>query len=1027
MKRLGSRTQSNLSGKYISLLLVIIIFCASVVSLVGPTVSVNAITTSSSKSSDADWQIKSLLYYRSLTACLVSSGMNGGDSWTHGGRIDNEKITSGEWFSKSSNQLLDIAVPIGVYLHDMKDVGDDGVIGCNQPGLVKDALSLWGLDAATVLCNIGMQRVDMGSNQSKSDCINGKTQLERPAWSGIDGWPAGAMAFQEYIRDTIYKGAEPSLLDSEWYTFYKTTLSESCISGIGLGPSSDTKAADNQLGYNNVKFVDLTRSDQANTYQDLIVTGSYSGDKKRSDIITTRAGVLNGITVASVTMSCEEATANMSKYADAYAKWAFGNIDEAKDGEAGQQIDPDGSGDTTSCAIDGIGWIICPVITFSAGLADSMYSILSDNFLKVGVSVVNSNPDNGPTTTYNAWQTMQGLANVILVIVFLAIIFSQITGWGISNLGIKKMLPKLVIAALLMNISFIICQIAVDVSNILGYSLKDFFTAIAEQASSGSDANIALTSDANFLGGTNYWGNIAGGVLAGVATIAAGFFLLSMLGTVLLAALFALLMILLILVARQAIIVLAIIVAPIAIALWLLPNTKKLAEQWWKIFSQMLMLFPIIALIFGASTLASVVLRDSFSSFTPDNDGVNWLGQIIAAGIQVIPLFLTPIVLKGALNVVPAIGSMVNKMSSRANGNLSKKMGESYRGSVFGRGQINRRQGRENYRTQKFAERLSNAGKGGRKGLVGNMYKVVASGQPVTGAGRYANKSLARSALAVADKADTEEVAAAETMMRSGVDPTKLLDHARREMITASRSGDSVRARAAQKILLSGGGKGLDKLYEAYIETESGIDPKSGMRTGQGVVKTTETMKDLRSALNAAGVKPKNNVLATWAYNDSDTSLTGTAAENATLASLNDVELAGQRDVVLQAGKHFITQAQAKSIVANDNVFKDVSPVAKAIFMEIANGGQSNSGSTTPPNPSNPTPPTSRETIATASDGSGGSIPFSMDTGGARPTSPFSDINNPPSGNGSLPDNPISPSAIPELPTDNPPNPPEES
>ena len=57
-------------------------------------------------------------------------------------------------------------------------------------------------------------------------------------------------------------------------------------------------------------------------------------------------------------------------------------------------------------------------------------------------------------------------------------IYSHITSFGISNYGIKKILPRLIIVAILVNISFYICAIAIDLSNIAGQAIQDMFINI---------------------------------------------------------------------------------------------------------------------------------------------------------------------------------------------------------------------------------------------------------------------------------------------------------------------------------------------------------------------------------------------------------------------------------------------------------------------------------------------------------------------------------------------------------------------
>ena len=56
-------------------------------------------------------------------------------------------------------------------------------------------------------------------------------------------------------------------------------------------------------------------------------------------------------------------------------------------------------------------------------------------------------------STYQIWQSLLTFANTGMIIILLVIVFSQLTGYGIDNYGIKKMLPKLIVTAILINLS----------------------------------------------------------------------------------------------------------------------------------------------------------------------------------------------------------------------------------------------------------------------------------------------------------------------------------------------------------------------------------------------------------------------------------------------------------------------------------------------------------------------------------------------------------------------------------------------
>ena len=303
-----------------------------------------------------------------------------------------------------------------------------------------------------------------------------------------------------------------------------------------------------------------------------------------------------------------------------------------------------------SCAIDGIGWIVCPVVNFLAKIADSAFYALSNNFLSTNIKMFDTS---GPA--YKAWVVMRNIANVAFVIFFLIIIFSQLTGAGIDNYGIKKLLPKIIIAAILVNISYFLCQIAVDLSNILGYSIKDLFTGLVP-ITTGTSAS-GWSTGAGFAG-------LAGGILGFGGAALVLYAALSTLIPVILAAVVALIMILFILIARQAIIILLIIISPLAFVAYLLPNTEKWFKKWQETLTSMLMLFPIVALIFGVSVLASNILSSTFGGVVA-GDTHNWFGQIAAAAVLILPLFVVPSLLKKALDGVGSIGGKINEWGAK--------------------------------------------------------------------------------------------------------------------------------------------------------------------------------------------------------------------------------------------------------------------------------------------------------------------------------------------------------------------------
>ena len=554
-----------------------------------------AVTTAESKVEDPTWRVKSFLYYRALGNCFKNAPMADGDGLTAGGRIDNDKVKSGLWFGKGSTNYTDRASPIGVYFKKTANVGADGLINCGEESkqLITNALSFWGITAPQLLCNIGMQRVDMGK-LSMPDCISSSNQMERPAGSGSMGWDEGAATFRDYIGKIIYgtkAGVEPGLKDHEWYVYYKGVVANSCIPDITKRPSSTEKGSDNQLGYNKVDWVDVSKIDVKDvTAKDLVITGSYNGVLKKDETVTIRPG--SGPEYATVAFNCSEIVTNMNKYAEAYAKWALANKDSAVKTEVGLTDDIEGDGtanEGTSCRVEGIGWILCPAANAMAGITDALFDGV-EAFMKV--EPLKLSPDNNPL--YTAWSVMRSIANVAFVIVFLIIIFSQLTSAGVSNYGVKKLLPRLIVGAILVNISFFICAIAVDVSNILGVGVQQVFDGISRATVNdpGSSEETWGSMTLALLSGSAAVVGVGAGIAAFTSvTISAA---LAALLPLLVGALFALVVAFLVLLARQALIIMLIVLAPLAFVAYLLPNTESLYKKWQKLFVTLLLLFPML-------------------------------------------------------------------------------------------------------------------------------------------------------------------------------------------------------------------------------------------------------------------------------------------------------------------------------------------------------------------------------------------------------------------------------------------------
>ena len=315
------------------------------------------------------------------------------------------------------------------------------------------------------------------------------------------------------------------------------------------------------------------------------------------------------------------------------------NNDSNNDGNSENNEDASASnntaatGDNCQNSLGALGWLVCPTTGKIAEAVDWLYDTIEEFLVVNPVTADDSSP------IYQIWKYCLGLTNIVFIIFLLVVIYSQITGVGISNYGLKKALPKLIIAAVLVNLSFLICSLAVDVSNIVGNGLRGLFDSIANSAiaanTSGAEAVEVSASDIA-VSRAEMYGAIAGGSsiailgIGGAIAFAPG--AIWMLIPVLLGALVAVVTGLITIALRQAVIVLLIMIAPLAMVAYILPNTEEWFNKWKRLLTQMLIFYPMFSLLFGASSLAG------FAIIASAQDG---FGLILGTAVQIFPLFFS--------------------------------------------------------------------------------------------------------------------------------------------------------------------------------------------------------------------------------------------------------------------------------------------------------------------------------------------------------------------------------------------------
>lgn len=550
---------------------------------------------------------------------------------------------------------------------------EGGFVFCMDEDFQKEAFKTFQIEPNELLCQMGYKKKGH-KNASVEECINlGKTNdfetEDLPA-------PPGDVNFINAL--TTLTGYPNNAEDKIPYIKYRKYLdwAMGCVDGNELSTSSGNTRTLSVV--KDGKVSEVYRSKGSGDYM-WSVGDKYKGDPQfKCDAITLKLKeaankYANSLKDAAIKNACSTFTGKEleackagiehkgdSEYCETRYKGRDEEISACKQGQSAE-IETPSEGDggeeegKNSCGVDGIGWLVCPLMSFAGSLGDASYSAIS-YFLSIDKGIFKDQENGG---LEQAWKFFRDIANAVFAVIFLWVIFSQISNVGVSNYGIKKILPRLIIGALLVNLSFYLCQLAVDLSNILGFSLK----GVLEGAASKVGTQSAEVGTFNTF------------IIGGIALVGVGLFIfLAVSIPTLLALLLALIVVLVILIVRQAAVILLIAVSPLAFAAWLLPNTENLFKKWVSMFRGLLIVFPVISLLYGAGKLAGAVLA---ASATDDPNNPKETMQLAALAASILPLGATPFVLKSSLNSLGSIGAKIGGLSSKANKRLGGAIGNS--------------------------------------------------------------------------------------------------------------------------------------------------------------------------------------------------------------------------------------------------------------------------------------------------------------------------------------------------------------
>lgn len=301
-------------------------------------------------------------------------------------------------------------------------------------------------------------------------------------------------------------------------------------------------------------------------------------------------------------------------------------------------------------------WLVCDLLSLGQSAASAMDHIIQ-NFLFTPTDQVFS------PQLKTAWNAFRIIGVVLILIAGLVMVISQAAGLEIFDAyTVKKVLPRLIVAAIGISLSWPIMLFLVTFFNDIGVWAHDIIMYPFKDLYNHAIGSIYLGGATIIIGLPAYL--IALGPMGSIALI----------GTIILGVLAALM----VLAIRQLVILMAVVIAPLAIAAYILPGTQKLWEFWKDTFLTSLLMFPIImGFIAAGKALAAVAASTNSTEM-----------HLLAVLAYFAPYFLLPFAFKLAGGLMSTIFALANDRNKGAFDRLRKSRqayGAAHRERTVGR------------------------------------------------------------------------------------------------------------------------------------------------------------------------------------------------------------------------------------------------------------------------------------------------------------------------------------------------------
>lgn len=221
------------------------------------------------------------------------------------------------------------------------------------------------------------------------------------------------------------------------------------------------------------------------------------------------------------------------------------------------------------------------------------------------------------------WSIVRTFVNILAFIGLLLVAFANLLRINLDTYTIKRTLPKIILAIIAANLSFLIARLVIGIANTLGnVAIEEIRKALEGFAQSNG-----------YLAAATFAFAIIPGFGLGSLAIGCGLLLVGLLAAVVIGFLLAI---------QPTVVSLLVGIAPIAIVAIALPFTEGFYKQWQKYFFNWVFMLPAIGVIALAMNLMSGAAR-------PSDSPLVWIASYVARALLLYFAIMIPFKLGGTI------------------------------------------------------------------------------------------------------------------------------------------------------------------------------------------------------------------------------------------------------------------------------------------------------------------------------------------------------------------------------------------